>query len=76
MEWCYPHEGPHFGGLWEAAEKSFKSHLRRVVGDVKLMFEELNFYSSDANRSLHEQYVTLSVSGDGIEVLTPGHFLV
>ena len=32
---------PHFGGLWEAAVKSMKKHLAKIVGEVKLNFEEL-----------------------------------
>lgn len=31
---------PSAGGLWEAAVKSLKHHLRRVVGEQKLTFEE------------------------------------
>ena len=29
---------PHFGGLWEAAVKVMKTHLRRVIRDMKLTF--------------------------------------
>jgi len=31
---------PHFGGLWEAAVKSAKYHMTRIVGKVHLTFEE------------------------------------
>ena len=42
MQWRFtPEHGLHFGGLWEAAVKSFKSCLRRMVGEVKLTDEEL-----------------------------------
>ena len=37
-----PEHSPHFDGLWEAAVKSMKSHLKRVVSDVKLSYEELS----------------------------------
>ena len=30
-----------FDGLWEAAVKSFKIHLRAVVGEARLKYKEL-----------------------------------
>ena len=32
---------PHFGGMWEAAVKSVKHHIRRVVGNCQLTYEEM-----------------------------------
>ena len=41
IEWKYiPEHAPHFGGLWEAAVKSMKFHLKRVVASTKFTFEE------------------------------------
>ena len=42
VQWKFTLEcAPHFGGLWEVAVKSMKVHFKRIVGEVKLNFEEL-----------------------------------
>lgn len=78
IEWCFtPEHAPHFGGLWEAAVKSLKHHFRRIVGSVKLTFEELTTVSTQIEACLNSRPLTpLPHPEDGTEVLTPGHFLV
>ena len=78
IQWKFiPECAPHFGGLWEAAVKSMKTHLRRIVGDVKLTFEELSTVLSQIEACLNScSLASLSGSEDGIESLTPGHFLI
>ena len=36
-----PPGAPHFGGIWEAAVKSAKHHLRRIIGDSTMTYEKL-----------------------------------
>ena len=78
MQWQFiPEHTPHFGGLWEAAVKSFKSHLRRIVGNVRLTFEELSTVLTQIEACLNSRpLVALPPDDDGIEALTPGHFLI
>ncbi len=69
---------PHFGGLWEASIKSTKFHPRRVIGDKKLTFEELSTVLCQVECCLNSRpLVPLhSHAEDGIDIWTPGHFLV
>ena len=79
IEWRFiPEHSPHFGGLWEAAVKSTKTHLRRIMGEVKLTFEELSTMLAQIEACLNSRpLVSVNVPDeDGIEVLTPGHFLI
>ena len=73
-----PERAPHFGGLWEAAVKSLKKHLSRVVGNVKLTFEELTTVLVQIEACLNSHPLTAlpGDSDDGVECLTPGHFLI
>ena len=72
-----PEHVPHFGGLWEAAVKSFKYHLRRIVWNVHLTFKELATTLAQIEACLNSRPLTpLLEVEDGAEVLTPGHFLI
>ena len=72
-----PEHAPHFGGIWEAAVKSLKTHLRRVTGNVRLTFEELTTVLTQIEACLNSRpLVPLPSDDDGVEVLTPGHFLI
>ena len=78
VQWKFtPEQTPHFGGLWEAAVKSFKSDVRRVVGEVKLNFEELTTVIEQVEQCLNSRRLTpLPQAPDDLKVLTPDHFVV
>jgi len=79
IQWKFiPEQTPHFGGLWEAAVKSMKFHIKRVIGDIKLSFEELTTVLTQIESCLNSRPLTSlpAHDDDGIEALTPGHFLI
>ena len=78
IHWKFiPGHAPHFGGLWEAAVRSMKIHLRRIVSEVKLTFEELTTVLAQVEACLNSRpLVALPADDDGIDALTPGHFLI
>ncbi len=63
--------------FWEAAVKSTKTHLRKILGEVKLTYEEMSTVLSQIEACLNSRpLVPLNNEDDGIEALTPGHFLI
>ncbi|GBM35448.1 hypothetical protein AVEN_73247-1 [Araneus ventricosus] len=78
VEWNFlPPRTPNFGGLWEADVKSFKYYLKRVVGNLKLTFEEFNCIVIQIEGMLNSgPLFPLSSEIDEIEVLTSAHFLI
>lgn len=78
IEWRFnPPAGPHFGGLWEAAVKSTKFHLKRVMGETKLTLAELNTLLCQIEACLNSRPITSLSSEPGEpEALTPAHFLI
>ena len=77
-KWSFiPPYSPHFGGLWEAAVKSAKYHLRRVIGDHTLTYEETATLLCQVEACLNSRPLTpMSDDPSDLTSLTPGHFLV
>ncbi|KAL0809309.1 hypothetical protein ABMA28_011520 [Loxostege sticticalis] len=77
-QWHFiPPHAPNFGGLWEAGIKSCKSHLKKVIGNSTLTFEELSTVLSQIEACLNSRPLSrIDSDGDTYTVLTPGHFLV
>ena len=67
-----------FGGLWEAAVKSVKLHLRRIIGQQILNFEEFSTLLCQIESCLNSRPLLplSSLAIDAVEVLTLGHFLI
>ena len=78
VKWHFiPPRSPHFGGLWEAAVKSMKALLGRVLGEARLTFEELSTVLTRAEACLNSRPLTpLSTDPSDPNPLTPGHFLI
>ena len=65
------------GGLWEAAVKSTKFHLRRVLNEAFLNFEELATVLCQIEAQLNSRPLCpLTEDASCEEALTPGHFLI
>ncbi|XP_026316034.1 uncharacterized protein LOC113227357 [Hyposmocoma kahamanoa] len=68
---------PNAGGLWEAAVKSLKYHLKRVLGDQKLTYEEFSTLLTKIEACMNSRPLC-ALTEDPEEFynyLTPGHFL-
>ncbi|XP_046145382.1 uncharacterized protein LOC123988673 [Osmia bicornis bicornis] len=71
-----PPNSPHYGGLWEAGVKSVKHHLKRVIGDRPLTFEEFSTVLVEIEACLNSRPLyPLSNDVEDLQVLTPAHFL-
>lgn len=78
IRWYFiPPRVPHFGGLWEAAVRSMKRHLRRVACNAYLTYEELNTLLCQMEAVLNSRPL-FPISSDPSDdiALTPGHFII
>ncbi|XP_058449014.1 uncharacterized protein LOC131428975 [Malaya genurostris] len=72
-----PPRSPNFGGLWEAAVKSFKKHLKASIGTSVLYKDDLETLITQIESCLNSRPLTpLSSDPDDLDILTPGHFLI
>lgn len=67
---------PSAGGLWERAVQSLKWHLKRVVGEQKLTFEEYCTILAQLEACLNSRPLcSLTENIEDLDYLSPAHFL-
>jgi hypothetical protein len=77
-DWKFiPPHALHFGGLWEAAVKTMKYHLRRTLGSHIATYEELSTLLAEIEACLNSRPLC-ALSDDPFKptYLSPGHFLI
>lgn len=76
VQWKFiPPRAPHFGGLWEAAVKSAKTHLFRVTKGQVCTYEEYCSLFTEIEGILNSRPLCTRRVGEQDEIITPGHFL-
>ncbi|XP_025993908.1 uncharacterized protein LOC113004540 [Solenopsis invicta] len=72
-----PLVAPYFGGLWKAAVKSMKHHLRRVLGEATHIFEEMTTLLAQVEACMNSRPLqALSDDPEDLAAFILGHFLV
>ncbi|XP_047999047.1 uncharacterized protein LOC125236333 isoform X1 [Leguminivora glycinivorella] len=72
-----PPYAPHMSGLCERAVQSCKYHLKRVIGNANLTFEEFSTVLAQAEALLNSRPMhPLSTDPNDLSALTPAHFLI
>jgi hypothetical protein len=78
IQWhLMPPHAPEFGGIWESHVKIVKFHLKRVLGNAILNFEEM--YTVLCKISAVVNSRPLCSESDDVNddrTITPGHFLI
>lgn len=71
-----PH-APHQGGLHEAAVKSAKKHLYKIIGEQKLTYEEYSTLLTQVEACVNSRPLCpMSDDPNDLVALTPAHFLI
>nr|CAI5854079.1 unnamed protein product [Callosobruchus analis] len=74
IKWSFiPARSPTFGSIWEAGIKSVKHHIRRVIGNKALTFEEFATVLTQTEAVLNSRPLCpLSEDPDDVNALAPG----
>lgn len=78
VNWHFiPPHAPNFGGLWEAGIKSTKFHLKRIIGESTLTYEEMSTLLAQIEACLNSRPISQTSQNPNDPIpLTPGHFLI
>lgn len=68
---------PHFNGLAEAAVKSAKWHMRKVLHSTRLTYDEMGTVVAEIEAILNSRPLTpMSTNPNDLQPLTAGQFLI
>lgn len=78
ITWYFiPAKSPHMCGIWEAAVKFCKFHLKRILGTASVSFEEMYTILTQIESCLNSRPLTpLSNDLNDYLPLTPSHFII
>lgn len=78
IQWHFiPARSPTFGGIWEAGIKSAKFHIKRVINNHSMTFEEFNTVLTKIESILNSRPLCpLTSDPNDLTALTPAHFLI
>lgn len=78
VQWKFiPPKSPNFGGLWESGVRACKFHLKRVMGNASLTFEQFSTLLAQVEATLNSRpLLPLSPDPNDFDTLTPAHFLI
>ncbi|XP_072400935.1 uncharacterized protein [Diabrotica undecimpunctata] len=78
ISWKFiPGYSPHFGGIWEAGVKSVKFHMKRVLSNSLLVYEDFQTVLVQIEGILKSRLISpLPNDPSDLNPLTPAHFLI
>ncbi|XP_055590023.1 uncharacterized protein LOC129742186 [Uranotaenia lowii] len=78
IQWSFiPPHSPHFGGIWEAGVKSVKTHLKLILAEHCLSYEQFSTVLAQIESILNSRPLCpLSDDPNDIRAITPAHFLI
>jgi hypothetical protein len=78
ISWSFiPPRSPNFGGFWKAGIKSVKYHIKRVVGETILTYEEMYTLLTRIEACLNSRPLfPISNDPNDLNALTPSHLLI
>lgn len=78
ISWHFiPPRSPHHGGLWESAVRLTKYHLKRILQNSLLTYEDFYSLLVQIESIVNSRPLTpLSEEPEDLEILTPGHFII
>lgn len=78
IKWSFiPPRSPHFGGIWEAGVKSVKQHLKRILAEHNLSYEQFSTVLAQIEAILNSRPLSqVSDDPNDVRAITPAHFLI